>query len=83
VSDREHRRQHLFAFLRTIQKPDRPLEALGDDDSLVETGLIDSLAVLEIVAYLETYGIDFAEHGVEPEQLFSVGGILTVIEEGG
>jgi acyl carrier protein len=74
----------LVEFLRTIQKPDRPLEGLRDEDSLVETGLIDSLAVLEIVAYIEaTYGIDFTERGVEPEQLFSVSGILDLIETAG
>jgi acyl carrier protein len=84
VTDRGQRRGHLVAFLRTIQKPDQPLEAVGDDTSLVESGLIDSLAVLEIVSYLEaTYAIDFTERGIEPEQLFSVSGILDVIEQAG
>ena len=40
-------------FLRTIQKPDHPLESLDERASLIESGLIDSLAVLEIVSYLE------------------------------
>jgi acyl carrier protein len=54
---------------------------VADDTSLVASGLIDSLAVLEIVAYVEaTYGIDFAERGVDAEQLFTVRGILDLID---
>lgn len=43
----------MLDFLRTIQKPDRPLDTVAETDSLVESGLIDSLALLEIVAFLE------------------------------
>ena len=78
---READRARVLDFLRTIQKPDRPLEAVDETDSLVEAGLIDSLALLEIVAFLEEqYRIDFAETGLEPDQLTSVGGILDLIE---
>lgn len=68
-------------FLRTIQKPGPPIDAADEAESLVAAGLIDSLAVLQIVAHLEdTYGIDFASRGVEPEELRSIGGILDLIE---
>ena len=40
--------------------PDRPIDGTDDRTSLVQAGLIDSLAVLQIVSYLEaTYGLDF------------------------
>jgi acyl carrier protein len=75
------RLQSLQRFLRTIQKPDFPLDDLGEDDSLVESGLIDSLAVLQIVSYLEeTYGIDFADRGLDPDELRSVRSILELVE---
>jgi len=78
---RPQRAEALMRFLRTIQKPDRPLEGLGERTSLIRAGLIDSLAILEIVAYLEeTYAIDFAARGVDPEDLSSIGGILDLIE---
>ena len=74
-------RERVLDFLRGIQKPDRPLDAVAETDSLVEAGLIDSLALLEIVAFLEEqYGIDFAETGLEPEQLTSISGIVDLIE---
>ena len=80
--DREARRQALLTFLRTIQKAGRPVESLSDTDRLVASGLIDSLAILQIVTYLETtYGIDFSIRGVSPEELGSIGGILDLIEQ--
>ena len=78
---RQRHRERVLEFLRTIQKPDRPLDSVSETDSLVESGLIDSLALLEIVTFLEEqYGIDFAVTGLEPEQLTSVSGILDLIE---
>lgn len=78
---RDLHRERVLEFLGTIQKPDRPLDTVAETDSLVESGLIDSLALLEIVTFLEEqYGIDFAVTGLEPEQLTSVSGILDLIE---
>ena len=78
---RQRHRERVIEFLRTIQKPDRPLDTVAETDSLVESGLIDSLALLEIVAFLEEqYRINFAAIGLEPEQLTSVSGILDLIE---
>ena len=78
---RQRHRERVLDFLRTIQKPDHPLDTVAETDSLVESGLIDSLALLEIVAFLEEqYRIDFAAIGLEPEQLTSVSGILDLIE---
>lgn len=78
---RQRHRERLIEFLRTIQKPDRPLDTVAETDSLVASGLIDSLALLEIVAFLEEqYRIDFAAIGLEPDQLTSVSGILDLIE---
>ena len=80
-ASRDERRAALHAFLRTIQRAGRPVDALADDEGLVASGLIDSLAVLQIVSWLEsTHGIDFAARGIDPEQLATVGGILDVIE---
>jgi aryl carrier-like protein len=79
---RAQRREELVAFLRTIQKAGVPVESLADHDRLVASGLIDSLAILQIVAWLETtHGIDFSVRGVSPEELGSIGGILDVIEQ--
>jgi acyl carrier protein len=74
-------REKLLAFLHTIRRPDRSLEALEEREDLVESGLIDSLALLQIIDYLEAeYGIDFRERGVDPGELASIESILELIE---
>lgn len=78
---RQQHRDHLLRFLRTIQKPHRSVDHLGDGDGLLSVGLIDSLAILQIVLYLEeTYALDFAAVGVDPEQFATIGSILDLIE---
>jgi acyl carrier protein len=79
--DREHNKHHLIKFLRTIQKPDFPLDVIDENLSLTESGLIDSLALLQIIVYLEqTYNIDFRQNGIDPGELRSVSTILDLIQ---
>ena len=80
--NREQRKADLLRFLQTIQRPDRSLAPINEQDGLVESGLVDSLALLQIVTYLEeTYQIDFRETGVLPSELSSIGAILDLIEQ--
>ena len=77
--DRLHK--ELIVFLESIQRPDAPLGDIDEDAHLVESGLIDSLAMIEIIGFLESrYGIDFDETGVDPDELGSVSHILNLIE---
>ena len=80
--DREQNKEHLIEFLRTIQRPDFPLNEITEEMSLVESGLVDSLALLHIITYLEdTHDLDFRDQGVNPGDLHSVGAILDLIAE--
>ena len=79
---RERLLADLKRFLRTIQKPNRPVEGLALDEGLVASGLVDSLAIMQIVVYLEeSYGIDFSASGFDPDRLASMGSILDLIEQ--
>jgi acyl carrier protein len=82
--DREQNKEHLIEFLRTIQRPDFPLNEIAEETGLVDSGLIDSLALLQIITYLEdTYDLDFHDRGISPGDLHSVGAILDLIAEKG
>ena len=84
MMEREEARRRLLEFLDTIRRPDRPLAGLSDGDHLVDVGLIDSLALLEIVTWLEReMGVDFRAGGLDPGRLASVGSILDLIAERG
>ena len=79
-TSREQLLADLKQFLRTIQKPNRPVDSVGIDEGLVASGLVDSLAVMQIVVYLEeSYGIDFAAHGFDPDRLATMGSIVDLI----
>lgn len=80
--NRTEAHERLVAFLDTIRRPDVPISAVDDDRSLVASGLIDSLALLEIIGYLESeYAIDFSVIGFDPARLGTVSGILDLIEQ--
>jgi len=84
VTGADSNRERLLAFLEGIRRPDKPISSIRDDDNLVAAGLIDSLAVLEIVMFLETeFSVDFSATGVDPTRLMSIPSILDVIERHG
>lgn len=78
------RLQDLKAFLRSIQRPGKSLDKVQLEDNIVQIGLIDSLALIQITMYLEQkYNLDFSTLGFIPEQLSSMSNILQLIEEEG
>ncbi len=54
----------------------------GDAESLIKAGRLDSLAVANIVTFLETaFAVDFTRVEFDPERLDSIAEIEAVIEE--
>ena len=52
----------------------------GDDDPLVTSGLLDSLAVLRMVVFLEDeFGIDLAERGFDPNDFDSLTNLMRLV----
>jgi hypothetical protein len=67
-------RERLNEFLMSIAAGREWRPAKGAMD-------LDSLALLQVVTYLEqNYGIRLAEQDVEPDDLRSIDGILSLIE---
>ena len=79
--DRQQHRAELIKFLRDIRRRYCPIEEIGDNRSLVESELVDSLAALQIAVYSEqTYKIDFRDHAIDLGDLSSMGMIRDIIE---
>jgi acyl carrier protein len=54
---------------------------LGDDESLLESGIIDSTGVLEIVAFLQQeFGMTVEDRDIRPENLDSVARLVAFVE---
>lgn len=55
--------------------------SLGEDESLLEAGLIDSTGVLELVAFLEQrFGIRIPDADMVPENLDTVRGLVAYVD---
>lgn len=55
-------------------------DKLGNEDSFMETGIIDSTGILELVRFLEsTYGITVADEELIPDNLDSINKIVSFI----
>ena len=78
--DRLETKKVLCEFLDTICAEEVSTFEADEELPFEESGLIDSLAILEIVSFLEEeFGIDFSLIGIDPEHLGSVGRIIDLI----
>ena len=58
--------------------------ALEDETSFLDTGIIDSTGVLELVSFLqEQFGIVLEDGEIVPENLDTVGNIVNLIQRKG
>ena len=77
MNTRNELRAHVEKLLS--DKGDR--KPLSDTESLVVSGRLDSIDILQIVVFLEgRYGIDFADKQFDQEDFDSIARILTLIE---
>ncbi len=54
---------------------------LGNDDSFLETGIIDSTGVLELVRFLEaTFAIKVADEELTPDNLDSINKVVAYLQ---
>lgn len=59
-------------------------KTLGDDDSLLEAGIIDSTGILELIGHLEgRYGIKVDDDELVPENLDTIAGIAAFLSRKG
>jgi len=72
----------LKEFIMTEVSPDLNLPQLDDDEPLIESGIIDSLGVLKIMAFLdEEFGIDLSAEQIKLENFKNVTSICSLIEK--
>ena len=72
----------LKKFIMTEVSPDLNLPQLDDDEPLIESGIIDSLGVLKIMAFLdEEFGIDLSAEQIKLENFKNVTSICSLVEK--
>ena len=74
--------QAVYEFVRGLLSEHGHSQDISDDESLILSGLLDSLAVIHIVVFLEkTFNINFAEVYFDQTNFDSINQILHFIEE--
>lgn len=54
---------------------------LDDDDSFLDTAILDSMGILEVIAFIrEEFGIEVEEEEMIPENLDSINRLIAFIE---
>jgi len=76
------KRRDLLCFLDTVARPDQRIHGIADDINLIDAGLIDSFALIQIILYLEEqFGLNIRRDGIDTGDLLSVSGILAAIAQ--
>lgn len=75
-------KQQIIDFITNNFLFDDAQASIGEKDSLLETGVIDSTGVLELIAFIEeTYGIQVEDEEIIPENLDTILDITYFIEQ--
>lgn len=79
--DREATRAELIEFLNSVVRAGQNVSAVDEETHLIDAGIMDSLALIQIVFYLEqNHDLHLHKLGIDPSDLASVKGILDSIE---
>jgi acyl carrier protein len=75
-------KQQIIDFIRTNFLFDETHKEIDEKASLLETGVIDSTGVLELIAFIEeTYGIKVEDEDILPENLDTILDITYFIKQ--
>jgi acyl carrier protein len=74
-------RAELVVFLLSVSTPGCQLDDIDDSINLIDAGIMDSFALIQVIFYLEqNHGCDLQALGIDPVDLGSIKGILTAIQ---
>ena len=75
-------RLKIRAFVEALLREHDDRAPFGDADSLIRTGRLDSLAVVNLVTFLESdFAVDFAKVEFDPHRFDTVDEIAAMIAE--
>lgn len=79
-NDLPNGRLAIRQFLKDLLRHKGDLSDFADGEQLITRGRLQSVDVVELVVFLEqNFGIDFGEHGLDPDELDSVDNIVALV----
>jgi acyl carrier protein len=74
-------RDQLRQFISNLAKDHGHLEAINDDEPLILSGLLDSLAVVHIAVFMEEqFGIDFSNIYFDQDDFDTIDRMVSFVE---
>ena len=81
MSEQAPGRAQVIHFLNTVTRPGCRVDGVSDTENLVDLGVMDSLALIQIITWLEEeHDVRLYQLGIDPVELMSIGGILQAIQ---
>lgn len=75
-------KQQIVEFIGTNFLYDGAMLDLGDDDSLVENGIVDQTGIIELVLFVEdTYNFEVPDADLTPENFDTISGIARYVRQ--
>ena len=75
-------RDKVRSFILERYLADDNPDDFSDNTPLITGGVLDSIATVELVAFLEsTFGVKFAAHEINSDKLDTIQGIIATIKE--
>jgi len=75
-------RPEIRAFIGELLEQKGERRSVGDDDSLVTAGLLDSLDIVTTVAFLEErFGVDFASRPFDADEFDTIASIAAIVAD--
>lgn len=73
-------REQVRNYIVTYHAPDLAHDEIPDDYDLVGTGVVDSLALLELIEWLQShFGISILDVDITPQDFKSIGAITRFV----
>lgn len=73
--------RELESFIKTSLAHDAARDAIGMDEDLLSEGLIDSVGVMQLAAFIEeNFGVEISEADLVPENFQSINSLKALVE---
>lgn len=83
MSQPQSRSGQVVAFLNTVARPGCRVEQADHEQNLVDAGILDSLALIQIITWLEEeHGVILHVAGIDPAELMTIEGIVRALDYG-
>ncbi len=77
-----HRETEIRDFIATEVLADKQLSSLGVDDPLIESELLDSIAIMQVVVFCEqVFEFEIPDEQLKPENFGTIRAIAAMVEQ--